>query len=161
MDLAEPGDVSSYRALAEECLPPLFVAWDPRGGESSERAHGVLRERWRSHDPEVMNTIEAFRDLVDQGLSLLGRGDHDGFRAAMARNFELRRRIFEVGERDLEMVALAQEQGAGAKLCGSGGAVIGVPAPASTFESIERAYVGAGYRFFRPSVQPARESQSS
>lgn len=161
MDLAEPGDVSSYQALSADSLPPLFVAWDPRGGQPSGRAHAALRERWRSRDPDVMNTIEEFRDLVDQGLSLLARRDHDGFRAAMTRNFELRRRIFDVGEPDLEMVALAREQGAGAKLCGSGGAVIGVPAPESTLESMERVYLDAGYRFVRPGVEPPHASELS
>lgn len=161
MDLKEPGDVSSYSALEEGLLPPLFVAWDPRGGRPSGVAHGVLRERWLSGDPDVLRTIQKFRDLVDHGLSSLSNGDHEAFRLAVTRNFELRQQIFEVGDADREMVALAQEQGASAKLCGSGGAVIGVPARDSNWASMERAYLAAGYRFFQPTVQPPDTSESA
>jgi glucuronokinase len=161
MDLARPGDLSSHFSLDPGCLPPLFIGWNPNVGKPSGLAHGVLRERWRSGDPEVMETIEAFRELVDEGLLRLEEGDHARFRAAMVRNFELRRRIFAVSEGDLRMVDLAASQGAGAKLCGSGGAVIGAPESEAAFDRLEESFLAAGYGFLRPRVKVASADAGS
>ena len=155
MDLAEPGDCSSYQLLDASCLPELFLVWDPRGGQSSGVAHGELKRRWESGDPEVIQAIEDFRDLVDEGLGFLESGDSDCFRQAMDRNFDLRARIFQVSERDREMVALAREHGAGAKLCGSGGAVLGSPRTASDFDRLGQRYREMGYNFLRPRILPS------
>jgi len=143
------------------CLPDFFLVWDPRGGQPSGIAHGDLRRRWQRADPEVMAAMAAFRDLVDEGLDFLESGDFAGFRTAMDRNFDLRSRIFEVGERDREMVDLAREYGAGAKLCGSGGAVLGSPRVASDFETLQQRYQEMGYQFVRPRILRSAQDVSS
>ena len=150
MDLAEEGDFSSYWSLIGVELPPLFMAWDPNGGSPSSLAHDSLKKRWRSGDPIVLKAVSQFRDLVDEGLILLKKNNHDGFREAMTRNFRLRQTIFHVGQIDLEMVSIALSLGAGVKLCGSGGAVIGIPFSESDFSLLERAYRDKGYEFIRP-----------
>ena len=160
MDLAEPGDCSSYRVMDAARLPDFFLVWDPRGGQPSGIAHGDLRRRWERADPEVMAAMAAFRDLVDRGLDFLESRDFEGFRQAMNQNFDLRSRIFKVGERDREMVDLAREHGAGAKLCGSGGAVLGSPRAASDFETLRQRYRERGYQFLRPRVLRAAKDVS-
>jgi glucuronokinase len=152
MDLAEPGDCSSYRVMDEALLPELFLVWDPRGGQPSGVAHGDLRRRWERADPEVMSVMAEFRDLVDRGLGFLESGDFEGFRRAMNQNFDLRSRIFNISERDREMVEMARGHGAGAKLCGSGGAVLGSPRRASDFETLQKTFREKGYRFLRPRI---------
>ena len=153
MDLGRPGDLSSHHSMDAECLPALFLAWDPQGGRPSDEAHRDLKRRWQDGNPEVMMAVQAFRELVDEGLRFLALGDLDGFRDAMDQNFDLREKIFSVGQRDKEMVAIARNCGAGAKLCGSGGAVIGLPRSESDFIAIEESYLEAGYRFLRPHVR--------
>ena len=153
MDLARPGDLSSHYALNPACLPPLFIAWQPNAGESSGLAHAALRERWLAGDSEVLETIGAFRELVDDGLRLLEQGDHAGFCQAMERNLELRRRIFSVSEGDLRRVDLAASHGAPAKLCGSGGAIVGALGPETDFDRLERTFLDAGQGFLRPRVK--------
>jgi glucuronokinase len=155
MDLREPRSESAYVRLDPSRLPPLFVAWDPRGGEASGRAHGDLRARWLRGDPEVLRAIDCFRDFVDRGVACLRAGDAEGLRELVDRNFELRTRIFAVGERDREMVAIARERGAAANLCGSGGAVIGVPREASDLAGLAADYRAAGYSSLRPQVTQA------
>jgi hypothetical protein len=68
------------------------------------------------------------------------------------RNFEMRSRIFAVAERDKQMVAIAREHGAAAKQCGSGGAVLGVPAEASDISAIAETYRHAGFKMIRPQI---------
>ncbi len=150
MDLAEPGDVSTYWSLDPTTLPPLFLAWDPQGGKPSGDAHADLKQRWRARDPQVMATIEAFRELVDEGLACLERGDHAMFCEAMNRNLALRLSIFSVSPSDLEMAKIANQCGASAKLSGSGGAVVGAMTGDGDFAQLEEAYRAAGYAFLRP-----------
>jgi glucuronokinase len=158
MDLREPRTPASYRRLSPEILPPLFLAWDPRGGKCSGIAHGDLKARWEQGDPEVHGIMSQFRDLVDEGVALLEASQpHTGaFRDLVSRNFEMRSRIFHISERDKEMVAIARRHGAAAKLSGSGGAVIGVPAAETDLGKISGAYRAAGFEMIRP--RPIEES---
>jgi glucuronokinase len=152
MDLREPRSAASYRRLSPEILPPLFLAWDPRGGKSSGIAHGDLKARWERGDPEVHAIMSEFRGLVDEGVALLegAQPRMRAFRELISRNFEMRSRIFNISERDREMVAIARRHGAAAKLSGSGGAVIGVPAAEADHDKIESAYAAAGFEMVRP-----------
>ena len=145
-------------------LPPLFLAWNPRGGECSGIAHGDLKARWEGGDPEVHEIMRGFRSLVDEGIEVLESGSSTGwsdtgpFRQLLNRNFEMRSRIFYISEGDQEMVAIARRHDAAAKLSGSGGAIIGVPAAEADLEDIAGAYEAAGYEMIRPQLASADDS---
>lgn len=152
MDLREPRSAASYTSLAPEVLPPLFVAWDPRGGRASGRIHEGVRQRWREGDAEVHRAMAELRELVDSGVACLRCGAHAAFRELMNRNFEIRAQLFPISKSNREMVEIGRSHGAGVKLCGSGGAVVGAPADPRDLGEIERAYRGAGYGMIRPEV---------
>lgn len=155
MELREPRAESGYTRLEIKQMPPLAVAWVPGGGEVSGRAHGDLRARWLAGDSEVWDTVKELRSVVDRGVVCLNDRDFDTFRALIDRNFELRTLIYDVSEHDLSMIAIAREAGAAAKLCGSGGAVLVVPADAGDLKSIEGLYRDRGYEFILPQLKPA------
>jgi glucuronokinase len=157
MDLAEPRSAASYRSLDVELLPPMFLAWDPRTGSFSGRPHADLRSRWLAGDADVLGAIQQFRDLVDEGVASLERGDHEAFRTLMNRNFDLRATIFSVTTRDRQMVEIARAHAGAAKQCGSGGAVIGMPAPGQPSTALERAYRDAGFEFAEAQFQAVAE----
>ncbi len=152
MDLREPRTAASYTRLGPESLPPLFVAWNPRGGRASGRIHAGVRRRWEEGDEEVHREMAVLRELVDSGSACLRRGDHAVFRELMNRNFEIRAQLFPISKANREMVEIGRSFGAGVKLCGSGGAVVGALADAGEFSEIEKAYGHAGYRVIRPEV---------
>ena len=156
MDLREPRTAASYKAVDPDLLPPLFVAWDPAGGEPSGKAHGALRARWDSGDEELRTLMSDFRGLVDAGLEALDRGDHDAFAELMNRNFEMRARFFPISERDREAISIARRAGAAAKLCGSGGAIVGQPGDESAFDLLRSDYRAADFEFLRPRIVAAR-----
>ena len=156
MDLREPRSDASYTRLDPALLPPLFVAWDPRGGAASNIVHGELRARWQTGDPELRRIMQRFRELVDEGVAALEQSDQARFRELMTRNFELRSEFFPISERDREMIAIAQRCGAAAKLCGSGGAIVGAPDHEGSFERLAAAYRDAGFEMIRPSLLPPR-----
>lgn len=141
---------SRWRRLDPACLPPLYIAWDPDPGRESGVTHSGVRARWLRGDPEVRDAMQAFPALADEGLECLERGDVERLCELVDRNFELRRSIYALPESDLELVRIGREHGAGAKLCGSGGSVIGVLRDASQRAKLERAYADAGYRVLEP-----------
>jgi len=149
MDLQEPRTAASYKRLDVAALPPLFVGWEPQGGVPSGRAHGALQARWDSGDAELRRIMQTFRDLVDEGVAALQAGDHERFRACMRRNFELRDSFFPIPDGDRQMVAIALGLGAVAKLCGSGGAVVGSADDVERFEEIKAAFRDGGFSWMR------------
>ena len=151
MDFAPP---PTYTRLDPELLPPLFLAWDPRVGQSSGRVHGDVRRRWLAGDPEVRHAIATFPKLVDRGLACLSRGDLRGFGRVVDENFDTRASIWTLGERDRELVAIGRGAGAAVKFAGSGGAVIGVLEDDAAFGRLAAAYDEAGYEAIRPALLP-------
>lgn len=150
MDLREPRSAASYRRLEPDLLPALFVAFNPRGGEPSSRAHGELRARWERGDPRLREVMQELRELADAGVEALEAGDADAFRALIDRNFDMRSSFFPISEADRRMVAIARSMGAAAKLSGSGGAVVGLPREASEMQRLRELYEAEGFRMVRP-----------
>jgi len=161
MDLREPRTAASYTPLAPEILPPLFVAWNPRGGRASGRIHEGVRRRWREGDEEVHHAMAELTEMVDSGSACLQRGDHAVFRELMNRNFDIRAQLFPISKPNREMVEIGRSFGAGVKLCGSGGAVVGAPADGGQLGEIEKAYRGAGFGMIRPEVHPQPEDRGA
>ena len=152
MDLQEPRTEASYRRLDPALLPPLFVAWDPGGGDPSSGVHGDLKARWDAGDAELRRIMQSFRPLVDDGVAALEAGDHARFRTLMRRNFELRASFFPISDADRKMVAIAEDHSAVAKLCGSGGAVVGAAEDPQHIEEIGAAYRDSGFEWIRSEV---------
>jgi len=156
MDLEEPRTAASYAQLDARRLPEMFLAWDPGRGVPSGRAHGVLRARWLAGDADLLRAVEQLRRLVDEGVARLETGDASGLRALMNRNFDLRASIFPVSPVDRRMVEIARAHGGAAKQCGSGGAVIGMPAAGRAPAHLADAYRSAGFAFAEASFREAR-----
>lgn len=154
MDFAPPRGVDAYRRLDPGCLPPLFVAWDPRGGETSRKSHGDVRLRFLRGDPDVRRALAVLPTLADEGLRCLERGDTPGLMRLVDRNFEARAEVYPPSAVDAELVRLARAAGTVAKLCGSGGAVLGVIPESSAWPRIEASYAAAGFGIARASVAP-------
>ena len=116
----------AYELLDPALLPPLFVAYQPQPTKVSGRVLNDLRSRWERRDPEVLETLHRIAEVAARGREALLQGAHETFASLMNENFDLRRRIMQIGERDLAMIETARSLGASAKLTGSGGAIVGV-----------------------------------
>jgi glucuronokinase len=125
-DLMDRQGHGAYESLDPRLLPALFVAYYPQSAKVSGQLLNDLKQRWERADPEVRATLERIAALASSGKKALQQGDHDRFAALMNENFELRRRIMCIDERDARLVEAARRLGASAKLTGSGGAIVGV-----------------------------------
>ena len=145
MDFARPRRADSYRRLDPSRLPPLFVAWNPRGGAPSRIQHSDVRQRWLRGDADVRSLVSDLVALADAGERELESRNATALVQLLDQNFEVRARVYPVSDVDRELVALARARGAGAKMCGSGGAVIGALRDPSLWPSLSADYVRAGY----------------
>lgn len=153
MDFKLPRTAASYTRLDPTLLPPLYVAYDPRTGQSSGRVHGDVRFRWLRGDRDVREAIAVFPGLVDQGMEFLMMRDVPSLQKLVDKNFDTRASIWTLSDRDHELVAIGRGHGAAVKFCGSGGSVVGVMREESEYPVIERAYVAKGYRVIRPQIE--------
>lgn len=143
-----------YVALDPQLLPPLFVAYHSDLSEGTEVSHNDLRSRFNRNDPIVLNAMEEFASLAQQAKHLLeaGRGIEIG--PLMSENFALRTRTVAVSEGNKQLVSIAQNLGAHAKLAGSGGAVIGVyDGDPQRFKQLENAYANIGATLIHPDIK--------
>lgn len=154
MDFREPWEPGSHQVLDPASLPPLFLVWDPHPGRPSGIVHADVRLRWLAGDPDVRAAMKVFPRLVDEGVECLARGDRSGFKKLVDRNFDTRAAVFDLSERDLRLVRIGRERGAAVKLCGSGGAVVGVLDSERDFPALATAYREAGFRALRPALRP-------
>lgn len=138
--------------VASELMPALRMLIDPEPGEDSGVVHTPVRERWEEGEPEVRLTMASFRPLVERGLAALVDRDLERLCDCVDENFELRRRVFPIGERDLRMVELGRAHGCAAKFCGSGGAVLLVPRSGVDLASLGGLGADEGFRFLEPSL---------
>ncbi len=115
-----------YEPLDPQLLPPIFVAYRTQPAKVSGRVLSDIKSRWERGDPEVHETLDRIAALATAGRDALLQGQHQRFASLMNENFDLRRCIMQIDERDLAMVEATRALGASAKLTGSGGAIVGV-----------------------------------
>lgn len=157
IDCKRPLRAEGVRPIDPARLPPAFVAYDPHPGEESGAVHSPVRERWLRGDPDVRRAIAIFPGFADRGHACLQRGDVRGLMPLVDANFDTRASIFDISERNRELVRVGREHGAATGFAGSGGAVVGLVEDAARLPVLEAAYRRAGFEFIRPRVRAARE----
>lgn len=125
-DLMQDLGHGAYEPLDPRLLPTMFVAYHPLPVKVSGRILDDLKGRWERGDTEVIDTLDRIADLATAGRDALLEREPDRFAALMNQNFDLRRCIMRIDERDVAMVETARRLSASAKLTGSGGAIVGV-----------------------------------
>src|SRR6266436_2106227 len=121
MDRQGYGD---YERLDPGLLPKVYVAYRTSLSEGTEVFHTNVRQRWQSGDPEVVEAMKTWASYADQGKAALLAKDYARLDYLIDANFDLRCKIYNVGEGNLEMVRAARSVGATSKFAGSGGAVV-------------------------------------
>ena len=130
--------------------------WCDNPGDSGA-VHSTVRARWDAGDDTTRQLMAQVAALAPAGRAALERRDAARLAALMDANFELRRGLFgdaALGARNVAMVRTAQRCGAGAKFCGSGGAVVAVcPEGPAQEEQLARDCAAAGLRCERVRVR--------
>ena len=136
MDFSGEAEIGVHQALDPALLPPMVVAWPNEAGQPSGDAHRAIWTRWNDGDVDLRRRLAGFADLADHGRTALLGGDVAGFADAVDANFDLRREIFELDDEQCALVDAARATGSAAKFCGSGGAIIAVPRPGTSLDTV-------------------------
>jgi len=161
MDFAGTRSDAAYDRLPVALLPPLFLAWTPQVGAPSGRAHAEVRARYEAGDVAVREALAVFPRLASRGRRALEERDAAGLAELLDENFEARRSIWPLADSDVAQIELARTLGAGAKLAGSGGAIVGVlrDGDAARLPVVQQAFRDAGYAFLIPDAGARAESE--
>ena len=155
MDFSNPRSAERYQQLDPGLLPPLLVAWNPNPGEASGTAHQLVYEAWQAEDVATRAGMSAIGDLARDGYGALIQRDAERLGQLIDRNFDHRRELFGLDSAASAPVELARQEGAAAKFCGSGGAVVALARDQAHLTRLGQAYEAFGWHSVRPCVAPA------
>lgn len=153
-DLMESRGYGKYENLDPKLLPPVYLAYRTELSEGTEVFHSNIRERWRRGDAEVLEAMAAWGSYAEQGRAALIQGDHDRLDQLINSNFDLRRKLYQISDGNLEMIELARSAGASANFAGSGGAIAGVYRGEAMFEKLVEVMASRSIAVIRPQIVP-------
>ncbi len=115
-----------HEPLDPALLPSLFVAWLTGDETDSGEIHRAAHERFEAGDEVVAATMREIAALAKRAFTPLTLRDSAGLGLLLDENFDLRRRIYDLNPRHIELIETARGLGAPANYTGSGGAIVGL-----------------------------------
>ncbi len=141
-----------YEEMDLALLPPVYIAYRADLAEGTEVFHSNIRARWENKDPAVLAAMEQWAGYAAEVRELLLKRQGDRIGPILNANFDLRRKIYNVGPSNIQMVETARSVGASAKFTGSGGAIVGTYTDEAMYKNLESALSAIGIRVFKPSL---------
>ncbi|GAB3335455.1 hypothetical protein GCM10027299_44460 [Larkinella ripae] len=115
-----------YEPIEPRLLPKLYIAYKTSLGKQSGRIHNDVRSRWDKGEELVVKTLQDIAEVARRGHDAILNQEAEQLHALVNENFDLRRRIYNISESNLEMISAARRIGASASFAGSGGAIVGI-----------------------------------
>ena len=147
-----------YLPIKPELFPNLYIAYRTDLSEGSEVVHNNLRERYNYNEPEVLKAISEWADLTRMVKKKLEDGQKNEIGELLNRNFDIRRNIMTISEKNLQMIEKARSTGASAKFTGSGGAIIGTFTDDEMFIRLKEVLSNENIEILKPQIVAENES---
>jgi glucuronokinase len=141
-----------YEELDPALLPNLYVAYTTKLSEGTEVFHNDIRGRWNRGEREIVSAMYQWANLAQRVRDMLldGRGREIG--PLLNENFDLRRRLYQISQGNIDMVETARDCGASAKFTGSGGAIVGTYEDEPMFENLKSALEPLNVVVIKPQI---------
>jgi len=143
----------NYERLDPALLPKVYIAYRTSLSEGTEIFHSNVRERWRAGDPEVVAAMKTWADYAEQGRHALMAHDYETLDGLINANFDLRAKIFQLSEGNLEMVHAARRAGATSNFAGSGGAIVGTYRDEDMYRRLQSELQKTGVAMLKPRIR--------
>ena len=114
-----------YEKLETTKFPKLYLAYKTVLSKVSGNVLNNIKEKYYNGDKHVIDTLTEIADCASEGKQAINEGDHIKLNELINKNFDLRCKIMNISDSNMELVNTARECGATAKFSGSGGAIIG------------------------------------
>lgn len=115
-----------YEPIDAKLLPKLYLAYKTELSKVSGTVLNNIRERYDKGEKKVHDTLAELASVAEQGRDALLQKDYGKLNQLMDKNFDLRCKIMNISDSNMELVRTARNCGASAKFSGSGGAIIGM-----------------------------------
>jgi glucuronokinase len=115
-----------YEVIDPSLLPKLYLAYKTELGKVSGTVLNNLKERYDKGEKLVLDTLSDLAEVAQNGRTAILNRDYATLNKLMDRNFDLRCKIMNISNSNMELVNTARDCGASAKFSGSGGAIIGM-----------------------------------
>lgn len=148
----ERQEYGDYRPFSADRLERIYIAYRTDLSEGSEVFHNDIRSRFDKGDQVVIEAMKGFADLTVQVMKLLEASQFDQISPLLDANFDLRSSIYQISNKNKEMVALARSVGASAKFTGSGGAIIGTYGDEQMYETLCETLSQRKIEVFKPII---------
>jgi len=150
--IMESRNYGIYEPVERKHLHNLYIAYQNDLSEGSEVVHNDFRERYNFGVTEVVEAIDSWAEITVQGKKALETGDRDRLNQLINQNFDLRRSVMNISNKNIEMVELARSAGVSAKFTGSGGAIIGTYQDNSMYENLKKILSKKNITIIKPEI---------
>ena len=139
-----------YEPLDPALLPNIYLAYHTAMSEPTEIFHNDIRSRYNRGEKLVVDAMQHFADLAEEGRKALFEGDIDQLGALIDENFDTRLQLYSLPTWQVRMVETARGCGASAKFAGSGGAIIGIYKDEGMYQELCRRLAKIGSKVIKP-----------
>jgi len=151
-ELIDKQGYGDYQTLDPALLPNVYVAYRTSLSEGTEVFHNNIRERWRMGDPVILDAMKTWASYAEQGKQAILARDYKTLDYLIDANFDLRAKIYQISEGNLQMVGTARKVGATAKFAGSGGAIVGTYKDDDMYKALTSALDTIGVAVVKPKI---------
>jgi len=115
-----------YERIDTSLLPNLYIGYKTQLSKVSGVVLNDLATRYKNNDPLTLQTLARLAQVAEEGKTALLKRDYVTLNRLINENFDLRRKIMNISDSNIEMIECARACGASAKFPGSGGSIIGI-----------------------------------
>jgi len=151
-ELMERQGFGDYKTLDSKLFRNIYIAYRTDLAEGSEVVHNNFRERYNFGDPDVHAAIKEWAELTVKGMDALKKSDMIQLAGYINRNFDLRKSVMNISDKNIQMVETARSVGASAKFTGSGGAIIGTYENDQMYDRLVKTLNGLNIHVLKPSI---------
>ena len=141
-----------YESLEPALLDRVYVAYRTSLSEGTELFHNNVRDRWRRGESAVVEAMATWASYAERGREALLTGDRATLHGLIDANFDLRTKLYQISEGNLEMIQGARRCGASANFAGSGGAIVGLYETEEQYAALGKRLGGIGVAVIRPKI---------
>ncbi len=116
----------TYEKIDNQLLPKLYLAYKTNLSKVSGKVFNDVKQRFEQGDKETVTTMQEIAACAEKGKEAIQNKDYETLHKLIDLNFDLRCKIMNISDSNMELVNTARKCGASAKFSGSGGAIIGM-----------------------------------
>ena len=115
-----------YESLDASNLPKLYLAYKTDLSKVSGTVLNNIKQRYNNGEKLVLDSLAEIAKCAEEGKKAIQEKNHKKLFTLIDKNFNLRCKIMNISDSNMELVNTARSCGVSAKFSGSGGAIIGM-----------------------------------